>query len=120
MQLTTTGALLRRARCFWEPELPADSAPDRLARLELELERKRGFLQSHVNAYLSQKRHSKLEFVSVTAAAPTAHAAQLKAALEKVGPLTAPDLVRLLPPDDERLSRSILEQSDEDERRSRE
>ena len=62
-----------------------------------------------MNAYLSQRRHSKLEFVSVTAAAPTASAAQLRAALEKLGPLTAPELVQVLAPDDERLRRGTLE-----------
>ena len=45
----------------------------------------------------------------MTAAAPTASAAQLRAALEKLGPLTAPELVQVLAPDDERLRRGTLE-----------
>ena len=93
---------MRRARCFWEPELPADTEPERLKRLEQALKQKAGFLRTYVHSYIEQKRAARLEFVSVTSVMPSYHTSRLQEALAKAGPITAPDLLATMDPDDPR------------------
>ena len=69
--------------------------------MERALNQTSGFLRNHVHSFLSQKRASRLEFVSVTRATPSEHTLRLKDALSQLGPITAPDLLASFPPVDD-------------------